>query len=162
MHKSFLPVFIFVVGCLSSCVSRRFYDEYESIPGTWNKDSILTFNLPVIDSVPDYNLFINVRNNNDFPYSNLFLIAQIHFPQGKVITDTLEYRMAEPSGQWLGTGFGDVKENKLWYKERVRFNEPGQYKISIQHAMRKSGNEKGIEDLEGITQVGLRIENTQN
>lgn len=162
MHKSFLPVFIFVVGCLSSCDSRRFYDEYESIPGTWNKDSILTFNLPVIDSVPDYNLFINVRNNNDFPYSNLFLIAQIHFPQGKVITDTLEYRMAEPSGQWLGTGFGDVKENKLWYKERVRFNEPGQYKISIQHAMRKSGNEKGIEDLEGITQVGLRIENTQN
>ena len=162
MHKSFLPVFIIIIGCLFSCDSNRIYDEYESIPNTWNKDSILTFNLPVMDSVPDYNLFINVRNNNDFAYSNLFLIAQIHFPQGKVITDTLEYQMAVPGGQWLGTGFGDVKENKLWYKERVRFNEPGLYKVSIQHAMRKSGSEQGIENLEGLTQVGLRIENTQN
>jgi len=162
MHRSFLPVFLIIMTCLISCDSNRVYDEYESIPDTWNKDSILTFNLPVIDSIPDYNLFINVRNNNDFAFSNLFLIAQIHFPQGKVITDTLEYEMAVPGGQWLGTGFGDVKENKLWYKEKVRFNEPGQYKISIQHAMRRGGSETGIEDLEGITQVGLRIENTQN
>ncbi|QED38516.1 gliding motility lipoprotein GldH [Antarcticibacterium arcticum] len=162
MHKSFLPVFIIIIGGLFSCDSNRVYDEYESIPNTWNKDSIVTFNLPVMDSVPAYNLFINVRNTNDFAYSNLFLIAQIHFPQGKVITDTLEYRMAEPSGQWLGTGFGDVKENKLWYKEQVRFNEPGRYKVSLQQAMRKSGSEQGIENLEGLTQVGLRIENTQN
>lgn len=162
MHKSFLPVLILIVFGAYSCDSKRVYDEYESIPHTWNKDSIITFKLPVMDSVPDYNLFINVRNNNDFAYSNLFLIAQIHFPQGKVITDTLEYEMAVPGGQWLGTGFGDVKENKLWYKEKVRFNEPGQYQISIQHAMRKSGSETGIKDLEGITQVGLRIEHTQN
>ena len=162
MSKSFLPVLFLIVICAYSCDSKRVYDEYESITHAWNKDSIITFKLPVIDSIPEYNLFINVRNNNDFAYSNLFLIAQIHFPQGKVITDTLEYEMAVPGGQWLGTGFGDVKENKLWYKEKVRFNEPGQYKISIQHAMRKSGSETGIKDLEGITQVGLRIEHTQN
>ena len=162
MHKYFLTVVVLMVICAYSCDSNRVYDEYESISNTWNKDSIVAFKLPVMDSVPEYNLFINLRNNNDFAYSNLFLIAQIHFPQGKVITDTLEYEMAVPGGQWLGTGFGDVKENKLWYKEKVRFNEPGQYKISIQHAMRKSGSETGIKDLEGITQVGLRIEHTQN
>jgi len=145
-----------------SCDSNRIYDEYESLPGGWNKDSVISFDLPQIDSISDYNLFINVRNNNDYAFSNIFLIANIQFPHGKVITDTLEYQMAQPSGEWLGTGFGDVKENKLWYKERVNFNEPGQYKISIQHAMRKSGSETGIENLEGITQVGLRIENTQN
>lgn len=161
MHKSFFPVII--VGLfLLACDSNRVYDEYQSLPHGWNKDSIITFNLPVMDSVSNYNLFINVRNNNEFPYSNLFLIAEIQFPQGKVITDTLEYQMAVPGGEWLGTGFGDVKENKLWYKEQVKFEEPGQYKISVQHAMRKSGSEQGIENLEGITQVGLRIENTQN
>ena len=137
------------------------YDRYESLPNTWNKDSVITFKLENIDSVQKYNLFINVRNNNDFPYSNLFLITQVHFPHGKVITDTLEYRMAAPDGEWLGTGFGDVKENKLWYKENVQFDEPGEYKVSIQHAMRKSGSEEGIKELEGITDVGFRIENTQ-
>ncbi|UJH90252.1 gliding motility lipoprotein GldH [Antarcticibacterium sp. 1MA-6-2] len=145
-----------------SCDKNRVFDEYTSIPDAWNKDSIVTFNLKNIDSVQAYDLFINIRNNNNFSYSNLFLIAQIQFPQGKVITDTLEYQMATPGGEWLGTGFGDVKENKLWYKEDVRFTEPGQYKVSIQHAMRKSGSEEGIEDLEGITEVGFRIENTQN
>ncbi len=162
MHRIFIPVILLTGIFLYSCDSNRVYDEYKSIPDTWHKDSILTFNLPEMDSVQNYNLFFNVRNNNDFAFSNLFLIAEIKFPQGKVITDTLEYQMAEPGGKWLGTGFGDVKESKLWYKEGVRFNEPGLFKISIQHAMRKSGNEEGIEDLEGITQVGLRIENTQN
>lgn len=147
---------------LGSCDSNRVYDEYNSLPNAWNKDTIVTFNLPQLDSVKSYNLFFNVRNNNEFAYSNLYLIAQIQFPQGKVITDTLEYQMALPGGEWLGTGFGDVKENKLWYKEQVRFNEPGQYKISVQHAMRKSGSEQGIENLNGISQVGLRIEDTQN
>lgn len=161
MHRSSFWVLLNVVVFLVSCDSKRVYDKYESLPNTWNKDSIISFKLENIDSLTNYNLFINVRNNNEFAYSNLFLIAQIQFPQGKVITDTLEYRMAAPSGEWLGTGFGDVKENKLWYKENVQFNEPGEYEVFIQHAMRKSGSEEGIKDLEGITDVGFRIENTQ-
>lgn len=162
MHKSFFPILFIFAACLLSCDSNRVFDEYKSIPIAWNKDSIITFTLHNIDSVQNYNLFINVRNNSEYAYSNLFLIAEIQFPQGKVITDTLEYQMAYPTGEWLGTGFGDVKENKLWYKENVRFNEPGEYQVSIQQAMRKRGSEEGIKDLEGITEVGFRIENTTN
>lgn len=161
MHRLIIPVLLLLGSFLVSCDSKRVYDEYQSIPNAWNKDSIITFNLQNIDSVQPYNLFINIRNTNDFAFSNLYLIAEIQFPHGRVITDTLEYQMALPNGEWLGTGFGNVKENKLWYKERVRFNEPGQYKVSIQHAMRKGGSVAGIENLEGITQVGLRIEDTQ-
>lgn len=161
MHKWLIPALLIAATLLVSCDKERVFDEYESIPNKWNKDSIITFRLQNIDSLQTYDLFINVRNNNDFSYSNLFLIAQIQFPQGKVITDTLEYQMATPAGAWLGTGFGDVKENKLWYKEQVRFNEPGDYRVSIQHAMRKSGSEEGIQELEGVTEVGFRIENSQ-
>jgi gliding motility-associated lipoprotein GldH len=161
MSRSFLLIsllaFIFI-----SCDSDRVFDDYKSLPSQWNKDSILTFNIKNIDTLQSYNLFINVRNNNDFEYSNLFLISEIQFPQGKVITDTLEYEMAAPNGKWLGTGFGDVKENKLWYKEKVRFPESGKYKVSIKHAMRKNGSEQGIENLKGITEIGFRIEKILN
>jgi len=143
-----------------ACDSDRVFDEYKSLPNQWNKDSVLTFNLQNIDSLKNYNLFINVRNNADFAFSNLFLIAEIQFPQGKVITDTLEYEMAAPDGKWLGTGFGDIKESKLWYKEHVMFPESGEYKVSIQQAMRKNGSEDGIENLGGISEVGFRIEKT--
>lgn len=162
MLKTSFPILIIVAICFFSCDPNRVYDEYQPIPNGWNKDSVISFDLQDIDSVSNYNLFINVRNNNDYAFNNLFLIAEIQFPQGKVITDTLEYEMAAPSGEWLGTGFGDIKENKFWYKENVKFEEPGDYKVFIQHAMRKSGSEQGIEELEGITDVGFRIENTQN
>lgn len=163
MHRSFLlGLLVLAAAFATSCDKNRVFDEYKSLPDAWNKDSVVTFKIENIDTLQNYNLFINVRNNNDFAYSNLFLIAQIQFPYGKVITDTLEYQMAAPGGEWLGTGFGDVKESKLWYKEQVRFNEPGRYEVTLRHAMRKSDSEQGIENLEGITQVGFRIENTQN
>lgn len=161
MRRSFLLILLLAFVFIS-CDSDRVFDDYKSLPNQWNKDSILTFNFKNIDTLQTYNLFINVRNNNDFEYSNLFLISEIQFPQGKVITDTLEYEMAAPNGKWLGTGFGDVKENKLWYKEKVQFPESGNYKVSIKHAMRKNGSEQGIENLKGITEIGFRIEKILN
>jgi gliding motility-associated lipoprotein GldH len=87
------------------------------------------------------------------------------YPNGKIEKDTLEYKMAEPNGKLLGTGFTDVKENKLWYKgykEPFVFKEKGEYKINIQHAMRQNGQVKGIDNLEGITDIGFRIEKAKN
>lgn len=162
MRSAFLVFLLaFVILAFSSCDRNRVFDEYESLNG-WHKDSVVTFELENIDSLKAYNLFINVRNNKDYNYSNLFLITEIKFPKGKVISDTLEYEMTKPNGEWLGTGFGDVKESKLWYKENVRFEESGKYKVTIQQAMRKNGEVDGIEELEGITHVGFRIENSDN
>lgn len=70
--------------------------------------------------------------------------------------------MAKPNGELLGEGFTDVKENKLWYKEGVRFDEIGDYSITIQHAMRNNGEVNGVDNLKGITDVGFRIEPGKN
>ncbi|MDX1542827.1 MAG: gliding motility lipoprotein GldH, partial [Christiangramia sp.] len=112
----FVSFMVSMIILLSSCDRKRVYDEYKPVIG-WHKDSLVSFELGTMDSSKVYDLFINIRNNNDYQYSNLFLITEIKFPQGKVISDTLEYEMTKPDGEWLGTGFGDVKENKLWYKE---------------------------------------------
>ncbi|MUP45181.1 gliding motility lipoprotein GldH [Gramella sp. BOM4] len=157
---SALSFLIIIISLVSSCDRNRVFDEYEPVNG-WHRDSTITFELGELDSTNTYNLFLNIRNNNKYKYSNLFLITQMKFPQGKVISDTLEYEMTKASGEWLGTGFGDVKENKLWYKENVKFEEPGRYRISVKQAMRKNGQVEGIEELQGITHVGFRIENKE-
>ncbi|MFD1094458.1 gliding motility lipoprotein GldH [Salegentibacter chungangensis] len=153
---------IFLILAVTACDKDRVFDDYKPIQSGWNKDSVVTFNLGELDSLKTYDLFINIRNNGEYEYSNLFLITEIQFPQGKVISDTLEYEMAAPDGTWLGTGFGDVKENKLWYREDVSFPEPGEYRVKIKQAMRKNDNIEGIENLKGITDVGFRIENSSN
>jgi len=152
----FVFIFSFIVV---SCDSKRVYDQYKSVPNGWNKDSIISFKINPPDSIKPYNLFVNLRNTNNYKYNNIFLIVEMVFPHGKTIKDTLEYRMADPSGKLLGTGLMDIKENKLWYKEKVVFKEAGEYTVNIQQAMRENGKVNGVVSLEGITDIGFRIEN---
>lgn len=160
-------IWIALITCIvfSSCDSNRVFDEYKSVPNQWNKDSIISFKITPPDSINNYNLYVNLRNNNSYKYSNLFLIVEMNYPNGKTVKDTLEYKMADPSGKLLGSGFTDIKENKLWYKgfeDPFVFNELGEYKINIQHAMRQNGQVNGIENLEGVTDIGFRIEHSNN
>jgi len=147
---------LLTVITFSSCDKKRVFDEYKTVGSAWHKDSIITFDLPILDSTKRYNLFINLRDNNNYQYNNLFLIVSIEKPNGYTKVDTLEYQMVSPDGTILGEGFTDIKESKLFYKEKVRFR--GKYKVSIKQAVRETGKVPGVELLEGITDVGLRIE----
>ncbi|WP_298555778.1 gliding motility lipoprotein GldH [uncultured Algibacter sp.] len=160
LKNRILLLFLLYSFIIVSCDSNSVYDNYKSVPNAWHKDKIVSFKVKPPDSTNTYNLFVNLRNTNAYKYNNLFLIVEMVFPHGKTIKDTLEYRMAEPSGKLLGEGFTDIKENKLWYKEGVVFNETGEYTVNIQHAMRENGKVKGILELEGVTDIGFRIENS--
>lgn len=160
---SFLFLFVCFSISIISCDSNRIYDTYKPVPNKWHQDSIIRFKVKPPDSLKTYNLFINLRNTNAYKYNNLFLITELIYPNGKTTTDTLEYKMADPSGKFLGSGYTNIKENKLWYKghdKKFIFNESGTYTIHIQHAMRERNKINGIVELEGITDIGFRIENT--
>ena len=164
MQKRTNKFLLTIVCCflLVGCDSKAVYDVYQSVPNQWNKNAVMSFNFQAPDTVNNYNLYVNLRNTNSYKYSNLFLIVELNYPNGKTVKDTLEYKMAKANGELLGTGFSDVKENKLWYrgfKEPFKFNEDGDYVVNIQHAMRKNGDVNGIENLEGITDIGFRVEN---
>jgi len=138
------------------------HDEYKTISNGWKKGDTVTFSFKAPDTINSYSLFLNIRNNNEYEFSNLFLIVGLTPPEGNKTIDTLEFEMTTPRGEWLGTGFSEIKENKLWFKEQFKFTENGDYSVSIEHAIRKNGNTRGITELKGITDVGFRIEkNTQ-
>ena len=147
---------LLVVVLFSSCDKKRVFDEYKSVGNTWDKDSIVNFNLPALDSTNRYNLFVTLRANNSYKYNNLYLIVALELPNGFTKVDTLEYQMAEPDGTLLGDGFSNIKESKLYYKENVRFRSS--YKVHIKQAVREAGKVPGVKVLDGITEVGFRIE----
>ena len=157
--RNFLIVFGIFLLCVS-CDTDTVVSGNQNISGGWDVDQPAVFEIPQLDSLRTYNMFLNVRNTNDYKFNNLFLIVRMDFPHGKVVTDTLEYRMAHPDGTWMGQGIGSVKENKLWYKEGIRFAETGNYNITITHAVRNNGAVEGVKNLEGITDVGYSIEKT--
>jgi gliding motility-associated lipoprotein GldH len=151
----------FVVICFFSCDKKRVFDQYKSVGNSWNKDSLVSFELPELQKNKKYNLFLNIRSNNDYAFNNIFLIVSMEQPNKKTLVDTLEYQMANPDGTLLGDGFSDTKESKLAYKNNVSFNLKGKYKVKIQQANRQTGKVNGVKNLNGITEVGFRIESQE-
>jgi gliding motility-associated lipoprotein GldH len=150
-------VYLLLALAFISCDKKRVFDEYKSIGKSWDKDSIVSFTLPKLDTTKQYNMYVNLRDNNNYPFSNMFLIVSLEAPDGLTKVDTLEYQMADPDGTLLGNGFTDVKESKLFYKERIKVKS-GEYKVHIRQALRKTGAVGGVDKLEGITEVGFRVE----
>tara|TARA_R110000796_G_scaffold183498_2_gene300083 strand:- start:184950 stop:185435 length:486 start_codon:yes stop_codon:yes gene_type:complete len=151
--------FLFFITLFISCDTPLVKSEYRATTdSSWEKDAVMEFNFSELDTIQPYNLFINLRNDDTYTFSNIFLIAELKYPNGASVKDTLEYEMTMPDGKWLGKGYGSIKENKLWYKENIAFPTKGVYTLKLSHAMRKNGNVNGIIDLEGITDVGYQIE----
>jgi gliding motility-associated lipoprotein GldH len=157
--RYFLAVFL-VVALITSCNNRQHFAEFKDLKGKWIKSDTVNFEFIQPDTTKLYNLFFNIRVKQTYPFSNLFLISKIEFPYGKVIQDTLEYRMAKPNGELLGVGATGLKESKLWYKKGVKFSEQGSYKINLRQAMRKRGNTNALDTLKGVQDFGFIIEKT--
>ena len=153
---------LIVLLLLAGCSGNMVFSEYQAIDnGGWDKNDVKEFTFTAIDSLQRHHVFIQVRNDDTFQFSNLYLITEMTFPGGLQLKDTLEFAMADATGKWLGTGVGGIKENKLWYKENVVFSNPGVYTIRIAHAMRENGEIAGIDRLTGITDIGVQIEQAE-
>jgi gliding motility-associated lipoprotein GldH len=154
-------LFLLVAFLIISCDEKRVFDEYKSVGDSWHRDSIIKFKLPKLDSLKKYNLYVNTRVNNNYPFNNLFLIVSLVQPNRKVLVDTLEYEMANPDGTLMGDGFSDVKESKLFYKPNFDFKLKGDYTVKIQQAVRQTGKVAGVDNLKGITEIGFRVESLE-
>lgn len=153
LKKFFISAFS--VSCLlffASCDNQRVFEDNIVIPDNlWNVDNVVKLEVDITDTITPTNFYINVRNAEGYPYSNLYLFIKTRFPNGQQSNDTLECVLADEKGQWLGNGMGDIYDNQIPFKRNVRFPVTGKYMFELQHGMR-------IKDLPLIMDVGLRIE----
>jgi gliding motility-associated lipoprotein GldH len=137
---------------LSSCNNNIVFTDSFAMPRKiWELDNIPSFRVPINDTLNHNNVIFTIRTSSSYPFRNIFLFVKTTSPDGKFITDTLEYKLADEKGKWFGKGFGDVHELNLPYKSNVFFPLKGTYRFNIQHGMRK-------ESLNGVYDFGLRIE----
>jgi len=135
--------------------------NYKDFNGQWPVYEKVLFTLDK-GNENTVNLMIYIRNNKNYPYSNLFLIAKLKTGDSLLLCDTLEYAMADAQGQWLGKGFLEVKESKLWWRENYQLPAVENINVQLEHALRSYNSEKGLDTLEGIVGVGFAIEEIQD
>lgn len=145
-----LLVIIFLIGiaCTNQRelyhISRVIRSEY------WTHQDSLIWELPIADTLQLYDLHIDIRNNNQYPYQNLALEIISIAPDETVTCDTIEYLIATPQGRWLGNGWGSLYVKEYLFKERIHFQQAGQYHLIIRQAM-------SDRKLKGVESIGVRI-----
>ena len=146
-----LLLLILLLSCNSDVI---FTDNVTMQDNVWELSNVPDFSFLIDDTARLTDVYLTLRSGSDYPYRNLFLFVTISSPDGNIMTDTLEYYLADEKGNWYGKGFGDIHEYSLPYRTNVYFPEKGTYLIKIQHGMR-------IGDLPGIYDIGLRIEKSK-
>lgn len=150
MYK-ILAVFA-VFFLLVNCSDAGDFTQMNAVNGNWNKKTEQQFRFEIKDAQNPKNIIFVVRNNNSYPYSNLRMIVNLtNLKTKKKISDTLNCVLADPNGEWIGTGFGETKENLFQYRLNYKFPENAPYTIGIIQAMRK-------DMLPGIEDIGVKIE----
>ncbi len=135
-----------------ACDSNRVFEDYHTIGDTgWHKDSLIVFDVEATGVNQNHNIYINIRNKGNYSKSNIWLFLSVDSPSGEILTDTIEFILAETSGKWKGSGIGDLYDNQFLYQQNIFFPEEGQYRFSIRQGMRN-------DLLKGIHDVGIRIE----
>ena len=157
--KSVISILIFCK--FISCVENNSIRIDKDILNGWDIEESMKFEIKDTIDFPT-NIFFHIRNNNDYPFSNIFLIASLKSNQNIYEIDTLEYTMANNKGEWLGKGFSVIKESKLSWKRGWKPNFSPPYLFEIKQANRKIGQIKGDKKLFGIITFGLSIEKTSN
>ncbi len=144
---------------LAGCGDHVVYQEDVSLPeAVWNREFKPVFEFTITDTVSHHDILLDIRHTGDYPYSDLFVFIELEGPDGRFLRDTLEGRLADPSGRWFGRGtgfiFADRFHAQVLYKYRNRFPISGRYSIGLEQAMR-------TEELPGIIDVGISIERSK-
>ncbi|MDR1370427.1 MAG: gliding motility lipoprotein GldH [Dysgonamonadaceae bacterium] len=148
-HK-LLSLFLLLALTFACKEKNGLYFQYKGIEnGKWNQNTSFNFAIEITDTLSYYDIFLEIRNNDSYPFRNLWLFVNLKTPEGSTRKDTANCELADIFGKWHGKG-GSLYALSLPFEQNVRFHIPGTYLYSIRQGMR-------TEELEGISDIGLRV-----
>lgn len=136
---------------MTACHSAYFDKRYTINEAKWDIGDKAVFDVNIDDTASTYLFGLEVRHLENYRYSNLYVFMNTYMPNGNITRDTIECVLAMPDGQWLGKHSGSMCDAKVLLNDKLRFPDAGNYRFTIEHAMRDT-------TLKGITDIGLIID----
>jgi len=148
-----LLVTIILTLLFASCNRSVVYEEYYDIPeGGWHQNDPVRFSVSLDDTLNTFDLIFHIRHNVEYNYRNLWVFADIDYPDGTSTRDTVEFIIGDRSGNWLGEGVGKIREDNILLSRNIRFSTPGAYNFAFYQAMREED-----QILENVLHVGFTV-----
>jgi len=143
---------------LSACDESRLYEKNEDFKSRyWLASHQPTFEFNIHDTRV-YNLYFTIRNESDYPNSNIYFTYYLTDSLGNTLEKKLtnQFLFDKKTGRPFGsTGLGYVYEHRFPVLENYTFKNPGTYAVRFEQFMR-------TDTLRGVLSVGLRVEKAQN
>jgi gliding motility-associated lipoprotein GldH len=134
-----------------SCSDKIVSNSYRPIENSsWSRSDEYYFTFMINDASIPYNIIVEIRNNDAYPYRNLWIFASEESPVGLVRRDTIQCTLADNRDRWTGQGFS-IRESGFPIRARYYFPIKGRYTFGIKQGMRGDA-------IRGIREIGLRLE----
>jgi len=152
--RIFLSI-VFATILLAACDDTRVFEKNVDFNDrAWLFADTPEFEFEILDTTTSYNVYCNVRNSLQYPFSRLFVTYYLQDSVGKVSRQKLVSRMifdpktGKPQGS---SGLGDIYDHQFLLVQDHKFPYRGKHKIKFEQFMR-------TDTLEGVLAVGVRVE----
>lgn len=155
MLSRLLGILLLLGAMFAACTnSGRDYSRWADIPSAgWayaDAVSLLPIDTTIVDndSLVTAAVKVALRHGNDYAYSNLWVEMAYVSEQNLAVCDTVNIRLADVYGRWLGSGFGASYQREVTVEPTavVDVTRP----VVVRHIMR-------VDTLRGIEQIGIEI-----
>jgi len=152
----FASIFAILLGLvLSGCDETRVAEQYQDLNNSaWLVANKPSFQFDIQDTTQAYNIYCNLRNDLDYPWSRIFVTYSLSDSTGKTLSSKMVDHMlfdkntGEPQGS---SGIGDLHDHQVPLLMQFKFPARGKYSIAFEQMMR-------TDTLAGIHAVGFRVE----
>lgn len=152
--KFFLSFFFFAVIAGAGCIENNTYNSYKALPDyVWDKGHVIPFKVNIEDTAATYDVSVNLRHTDFYPYRNIWLMIYTTLPSGERLQKRVELQMADKEGNWFGNCMNDICDQQIQIQKNAMFSTPGIYTFELEQIMRRK-------KLPEIMEVGLEIRKT--
>ncbi len=143
---------MFVAILFSACEQSRVFDKNISLEKEgWFYGEQENFEVSVLDTNISYNLYINVRHTDEYPYNNLWLNMTTVFPDSTVQKNKVSVILSESNGEWTGDCVDGICFNSVLVQSNFLLPQKGKYTITLEQDMR-------MNPLPFILSIGVKLE----
>lgn len=144
-------ILFLIVMIVLSCTKKAVFEEYHTTQNEeWCLKDTAKFNVK-IPATGDYTINLCLRHTTDYELANLWCFIRASDSTRQVFGDTVNIKVAEADGRWLGNG-NTLKQIEQLTNKKVITLPKGEYIFTIEQGMR-------THCVKGVKDIGLKIKN---
>ena len=141
-----------VLVTFSACQTKQLYEQNTIYPThQWASKQVNEYSFEITDTAASYNVFFVIRHHNAYHYKNIWIQLNTTAPDKTVTKQPFNLNLADDAKGWLGSGMGDIYDQRIPVNETPVHFAKGIYKFALTHTMRE-------DPLDNILSTGIRVE----